>query len=199
MAKTLKLVSAAVMRTQVRPRATSPKRNHAMIRRFGLKEWTFQDIVDVYDPKAQEHYADLPMHCNYCGTSIRYVCVLSPQSYQRWHRGSTFTLYVGNECVHSFVRPEDADDAWRLFHKRWRQRRHYYFIRDQRRKRTIFIGQYANGGWWIGIARSCESWDNLVGRFVRPTVQLWSADAARRYVLKNLPYLEAQLQERGRR
>jgi hypothetical protein len=110
-------------------------RLEAIAARYTLKGWYLDNVLDVGVG-----------HCEYCGARIRYAfkCAheLAPIDTDR--------IYVGRECVKSFVDDVNTKESIDFLKAKWRQKRTYFWKRFM--YRDVIVGTRRDGSWWAAVA-----------------------------------------------
>ena len=147
-----------------------------IIARYTAKGWT---LVDIIDNRFPHHEAgEAVSHCWYCGCRIRYAfkCEHNAPPSPSHLPDQTHTIFVGSECVKSFVDDINGEASVAFLKAKWRQKGRYFWKRFM--DRAVIVGTKRDGSWWAAVARSVtdhKGWTFSQRRFDSRT-------AAQRYV-----------------
>jgi hypothetical protein len=115
----------------------------ALLERCTCKGWKVKRIIDnhyVLDQMGFQRFA----HCHKCGVRIRWAfdCIHP--------KAPTESLYVGCECVRSFVDELNAKESVAFLRRKWRQKNTYFWKRF--RDGVVITGTRDDGSWWAATA-----------------------------------------------
>ncbi len=162
--------------------ATTMKTDRAqkIVEQYGMKNWKLKTIARPGISADEIPLVSAGQRCEYCNANLKYVHVLvhsDNPSANNW-------LFVGSECLRSFVDVADPQEAVKFLKAAWRQKNKFFWKRF--RDENLCIGQTKNGSWWVArtpSVKSIEGWD-------RSKVYYPSAEAAKegclRYVAKQM-------------
>jgi len=85
-------------------------------------------------------------NCEYCGAHIRYAFECAHDSAPV----DADLIYVGKECVKSFVDGINAKESIAFLRAKWRQKRTYFWKRFM--YRNVIVGTRRDGSWWTAVA-----------------------------------------------
>ena len=112
-----------------------------LISRRSLKGWKLLRVL-----------TNARTHCDYCGARIVYAFECSQDEPSMRAYLPDDVIYVGSECVRSFIDGFNGKESVAFLKSKWRQRRSYFWKRF--RDQVVIVGRNKSGSWWVATGAS---------------------------------------------